>query len=230
MIGSSAGIVNERIHDTPIAVLDFETTGMRAGPDRVVEVSVVRVEPGGRIRLALDSLVNPQRRVGATWVHGITDADVAGAPTFRDLAGDLVRALAGCVVAAYNVYFDLSFLAYELESVGVRQLPPHLCLMYLRPTLGLGRRCSLGDACAEHAIRLDRAHATYHDTMASAELMALYLREIRSRGLSTFGELARLHKYKFFDSFARPLLTPSLAAHLRPCGRMKSRAAGEAGR
>ena len=39
-------ILNQLIDELPIAVIDFETTGLYAGPDRVVEAAVVRIEPG----------------------------------------------------------------------------------------------------------------------------------------------------------------------------------------
>jgi DNA polymerase-3 subunit epsilon len=62
-----AGLLDREIAATPIAVVDFETTGLYAGEDRVVEVAVVRIEPGGRPEVVLDTLVHPRRRVGATW-------------------------------------------------------------------------------------------------------------------------------------------------------------------
>lgn len=43
---ASAGITQNRLDQTPIAILDFETTGLTPGHDRVVEASVVRMEPG----------------------------------------------------------------------------------------------------------------------------------------------------------------------------------------
>ncbi|MFM7923727.1 MAG: exonuclease domain-containing protein [Planctomycetaceae bacterium] len=110
--GGDVGILGRVIAETPVAVLDFETTGLTPGGDRVVEVSVVRVDPGGGPpRLVLDSLVNPGRPMGATEVHGIRDADVRSAPRFHEISDELVRATAGCVVAAYNAYFDMRFLS-----------------------------------------------------------------------------------------------------------------------
>ena len=55
----SCGIVDELVQRTPVAVVDFETTGLTAGPDRVIEVSIVRVEPGREPRVVLDTLVRP---------------------------------------------------------------------------------------------------------------------------------------------------------------------------
>ena len=76
------GISHRSLRETPIAIIDFETTGLTAGADRVVEVAIARVDVGGEPRIILDTLVNPLRRVAATEIHGITDADVADAPRF----------------------------------------------------------------------------------------------------------------------------------------------------
>jgi DNA polymerase-3 subunit epsilon len=197
------GLLHRAISDLPVAVLDFETTGMMPGPDRVVEISVVRVEPGRGPELVLDTLVNPNRRMGCTWVHGITDRDVADAPRFEQVAGRLLGALAGCVVAAYNVAFDLRFLDFELGRCGVRHAFPHVCLMYLRPLLGLGRHCGLGAACRIHGIVNARDHAAAGDALAAAGLWTVYRDAMAGRGVRTFADLAALKAYKFVQSFAR---------------------------
>ena len=110
-----AGILDSRIDETPIAIIDFETTGLTPGYDRVLEISVVRKDPGQAPRLVFDTLVNPRRRVSATEIHGITDQDVAGAPYFEDVVGDFLHAISDCVIAAYNVYFDIKFFTYEFS-------------------------------------------------------------------------------------------------------------------
>src|SRR5207245_596356 len=74
----------QSVLDTPvsrsaIAVVDIETTGLHPGADRLIEISVVRVEPGAAPFITLDTLVNPGRKVAATEIHGITDADVSDA-------------------------------------------------------------------------------------------------------------------------------------------------------
>lgn len=205
---TAGGIWDRSIGDMPVAVLDFETTGMWAGPDRVVEVAIVRVDPGQTPRLVIDTLVHPDRPVGATYVHGITDADVADAPRFRDIAGHILDAIEGCAVAAYNVGFDIPFLRAELQRIGVRLLPPQLCLMYLRPLLGLGRVCKLGEACRRHGVRLERAHAASDDTLAAAQLWVKYRHAMAERHLRTFRDLANLRSYKFVQSFGYDLPTP----------------------
>jgi DNA polymerase-3 subunit epsilon len=197
----TTGISARRIADTPIAIIDFETTGLTPGYDRVVEASVVRVDPGEHPCVVFDTLVNPARPMAATEIHGITDADVATAPRFQDIAGEVLAATKGCVIAAYNVYFDIKFLKFELSNAGVTHEPPHLCLMYLRPMLGLGGRCKLEEACRLHGIEYEASHVAAHDALAAGHLFGDYLNEIRRREVMTFDDLAALKSYKFNDSF-----------------------------
>ena len=214
------GIWDHAIADTPVAVIDFETTGLSAGLDRVVEATVVRVEPGQPPEIAFDSLVRPGRNVGATHIHGITDADVADAPTFAEVAGQFVRAIAGCVVAAYNVSFDLGFLQHELSLVGIQRMPPQLCLMYMRPLLNLGRVVNLGEACRQHRVPMNRAHSAAGDALASAQLWQRYHEAIQRRRLATFRDLANLKYYRFTTSFKYDPLNAHEHLH---CAAVKSR-------
>jgi DNA polymerase-3 subunit epsilon len=220
---SRKGLMNSAIAETPIAILDLETTGLNAGVDRVVEASVVRIEPGQKPELVLDTLVNPERRMAATDIHGITDEDVADAPRFEEIAGNLVRGLYDCVIAAYNVYFDIGFLEYELGKAGLRYSPPYLCLMYMRPMIGLGNRCSLDDACRFHCIEYSKKHRASADALAGARLWNLYLEAIKERRIRTYKELATLKSYKFIQSFERDPLVPPAADNLKSTKRFKSR-------
>jgi DNA polymerase III epsilon subunit-like protein len=210
------------INETPIAVVDIETTGLQAGGDKIVEVAVVRLEPNGEPEVVLDTLVNPMRPVAATEIHGITDQDVADAPTFAEVAGALVTSMRSAIMASYNVYFDARFLAAELRQSGVRSLPPHLCLMYMRPLLDLGAKCTLDDACRAHGIHHGVAHRAAEDALASARLWPIYAKVFSTRGLRTFGDLTRVRSYKFMQSFGLPLVDTD-GASVRQTGRLRPR-------
>lgn len=217
------GIAERMIANTTLAVVDLETTGLYPDGDRVVEVAVVRMEPGRSPELVLDTLINPQRRVSGTEIHGITDADVHDAPRFEDVAGNILEALAGCVFASYNVYFDSKFLQGELLRVGVPTFPPHLCLMYMRPMLGLGSRCTLGDACKAHGVKQAIAHHAGADALAAAFLWMEYLNALQKKGVRSFGDLAKLKSYKFIESFSTDPLS-NLSFDLRKATKLKPRA------
>lgn len=193
------------IGSVPLCIVDLETTGLSAGYDRIVEVSVVRLEPDGDARVVLDSLVDPQRRVTGTEIHGITDGHVKGAPTFDQLTPELLEALDGAVLTSYNIYYDLRFLKEELGRTGYQLEVPHICAMYLRPLLGIGSRCALRLACEEHGIEHLGGHSAAGDAVAATELMQHYLEVMNRMALGSFGELRRRGKrYKFLESFDLP--------------------------
>lgn len=198
----SSGILDRVIAETPIAVVDVETTGLSAGTDRILEIGVVRIEPGEEPELVLDTLVDPGRRVSATEIHGITDPDVKGAPRFHDLAPHFLSTISDCVFAAYNVYFDARFLQAELSEAGFRDFPPYLCLMYMRPMLQIGPRCTLGDACRQHRLEAGDQHVAADDALVSAQLWPRYTERMAELGVRTFRDLSRLRKYKFVSSFS----------------------------
>lgn len=220
---SPAGVSDRLITETPLAVIDIETTGLYPGGDRVVECAIVRLDPGSSPQLVFDSLINPRRHVSATEIHGITDADVTDAPVFEDIAGNVVGALAGCVLAAYNVYFDVKFMQHELSQVQVTELPPHLCLMYLRPMLGLGNRCSLDDACRTHEIKRSVTHQAAADALSGVCLWQIYSETFYRRGIKKFGDIANLRAYKFVDSFVAEPFRISMTTALHSSTQLKSR-------
>ena len=222
-MAASCGILNEPVHRTPIAVLDFETTGLNAGADRVIELSVVRIEPGGEPQVVLDTLICPNRPVAATDIHGITDDDVADAPTFTDIADDVLRAISGCVIGAYNVYFDIRFLRYELHAAGLDLHSPYVCLMYMRPLLELGGRCSLDDACRELGVQHSATHQAASDALAAARLWPVYLDQMRRLDVRSFGDLAERRSYKFFESFGDLPLEVAATQSLTTGARLKPR-------
>ena len=94
-----------------VAFVDLETTGTSAGADRVTEVGIVRVDDGARVS-EWSSLVDPQRSIpnGVQAMTGITNAMVAGAPTFGQIANEIAERLAGCIFVAHNARFDYGFL------------------------------------------------------------------------------------------------------------------------
>lgn len=209
-----------KIDEAPVTILDFETTGLspKLGA-RVVEVAAVRVEPRGTPELLVDTLVDPEGPVWASEIHGIYDDDVVGAPRFADLGGDLAYVLREGPVAAFNASFDIGFLNEEYSRFARSRFsePPYICLMYLRPLLGLGKRCSLSVACDELGIGAP-SHRAADDALAAAHLWIAYRDAAKRAGVQTFEQLRAAGKYKFLSSFDnRPFSEPYEGFGTRPC-------------
>lgn len=158
---------------TCIAVIDVETTGLNPyRHDRIVELAAVVVRPDGTVLRTFETLVNPERDMGPTHLHGLSTSDVLVAPRFGEIAGTLLEALEGCTaMAGHNIQFDHSFLAVEFDRLGY-PFPdgPILCTMRLA---GGG---SLTSACSDYGIAFEGvAHTALHDARATAQLLTALL-------------------------------------------------------
>ena len=105
----------------PLVCVDLEATGVWPGHDHIVQIATASIFPDGRVS-TWSSLVNPGQPMppAALAIHGITDAMVASAPTFAQLAPTVGALLSGCDLTGYNVErFDRRLLAAEFRRAGV---------------------------------------------------------------------------------------------------------------
>lgn len=105
----------------PLAFIDVETTGTNILSDRIVEISVLKISPGGKEEW-FSTRVNPGIPIppAATAIHGITDEDIADAPEFSGIAKNMAGFLEGCDLAGYNANrFDIPLLAEEFLRVNI---------------------------------------------------------------------------------------------------------------
>ena len=105
----------------PIAFFDLETTGISVGSDRIVEISILKVNPDGSKDIKTKR-INPTIPIPpqSTAIHGISDLDVKDAPTFKAVAHELNQFLHGCDLGGYNSNkFDIPLLVEEFLRVDV---------------------------------------------------------------------------------------------------------------
>lgn len=161
------------------ATLDFETTGLSSTLDRVIEVAVVRTDSDGNVLREFSSLVNPNRDVGRTDIHGITAGMLSGAPSFGEILGGLLEMLDGAVLVAHNAAFDTKFLLSELGRCGIADVDVEsLCtlkLMYAGYPRGPRR---LVDCCEFFGIDVGNAHSALDDARMASRLLHAVLSEV----------------------------------------------------
>ena len=169
------------VRHTEFTVADVETTGLfPGGSDRIVEIAAIRINHIGRVLGEFVSLVNPKRDVGATHIHGISARDVVHAPTFDEIAGDVLSILSESVFVAHNASFDKRFVCAEITRTGCEIFDfPHLC------TMQLARRADpyipsrkLQELCKYFSIKHDRAHSAHADALATANLFTTSISRI----------------------------------------------------
>lgn len=165
----------QKLHDTPLAFLDTETTGASAEFGHgVIELGIVRVEQGKTVA-EYQQLIDPQRRVspGVTALTGISQAMVDGQPTFADQLPAALELLKGAVVLGHNVRFDLSFLRKEFRRCG-KQITEVLGEVPVMDTVRIARRRfgRGGNGLQMLAPRLGICPSVAHRALADAQTTA----------------------------------------------------------
>ncbi|MFC8453024.1 exonuclease domain-containing protein [Kitasatospora sp. NPDC057223] len=155
------------------AVVDVEATGRSPWRHRVVEVAVVLLDDRLRTEAEFATLLDPLGPVGPTHVHRITQADVAGAPRFREVAPQLLDLLAGRVLVGHHVTCDRAFLDREFARIGVAwPAVPMLCTMRLARAHLPGAGGFGLTACVDAAgLGWYPAHTALGDARATADLL-----------------------------------------------------------
>ena len=159
--------------EQPYVVVDVETTGGRGEHHRVTEIGAVRVV-GGEIVDRFQTLLQPDRRIPAsiTRLTGISDAMVADAPRFADIASSFAEFLDGAIFVAHNVEFDYGFISREFRRLGTPFRMPKLCTCATMRRLFPGHASySLKALCADFDIALGQHHRALCDAEAAAGLL-----------------------------------------------------------
>lgn len=169
------GLVSEIPMNTTLnfAFVDLETTGFspRKG-DRIVEIAIVTTDWQGNILDRFESLVNPLREVTGTEIHQLTAEMLSHAPTFSEIAEDLLFYLKDKIIIGHNLSFDLGFLETELRRTFEKQfLLQGMCTLQLSkalfPSLPIRRLEAL---CEFLDVDLSHAHSAFGDCEATVSL------------------------------------------------------------
>lgn len=188
--------------DEPYVCIDVETDGMNYTHGHVIEVAAIRVEHGQIVR-EFTTLINPGGSIPyfITNLTGITTHDVQDAPSFGDIANELLDILADATFVAHNVRFDYSFLKQEFRRVGIDFEPKQLC------TVKLSRRLypeqtshKLASLIERHGFSYHARHRAYDD----AHILWQFLSHVQQQF-----PLSVLH-----EAISHQIKRPSLPKHL----------------
>lgn len=177
-------MLDRPISEIPLVFLDTETTGLNPHfGDRVVEIALARFR-GDVMEDSFDTLVDPQRSIPTvvTRIHGITDADVRGKPTFAQIAREVREQLREAVLVAHNAPFDLGFLVNEFRLA--RQDPPDNLVLdtlsFLRGHFKFPSN-SLPRVADYLGIEKRTAHRALADVLTTRQVFAFVVDELGAR-------------------------------------------------
>lgn len=165
--------------DQPMVFVDIETNGQMGKEGRIIEIAALRVE-NGEITDTFSSLVNPGSSI-PVWIEkltGISNADVADAPYFDEIASDLQRILEGAIFVAHNVRFDYSFVKSHFKALGHDYRPRLYCTVRMSRALYPEHKGhSLEKITKRHGIVTENRHRALDDARATLAFTKIALQE-----------------------------------------------------
>ncbi|MDC0255618.1 3'-5' exonuclease [Bacteriovoracales bacterium] len=162
-------------------ILDFETTGLSADYDRVIEVGVVKIK-NDKIIDTFQEFVNPGRRIAGVITHltGITNDMVRGADRASKVMPKLKSFVGDELVVAHNASFDSRFYTAEMNRAGIYPKNEFLC------SLLLARRIyqdldshKLGVLCHYLGVRNKASHRALGDAEATHKVFKAICEKIK---------------------------------------------------
>ena len=163
------------------AVVDLEATSASTAA-QIIQVGIVIVDQG-QIVQTYQTDVNPHEALSKHIIDltGITDRQLAKAPDFSQVAGDIFALIKDCIFVAHNVKFDANLLAEQLFLEGYELKTPRVDTVELSqvffPTL---ERYRLSDLAWHLQLDLKRAHTAIADAYATAQLLISLQEKIAS--------------------------------------------------
>lgn len=212
-------------------ILDTETTGLSArNGDRLVEIGLVEVIDRQITGRKFHTYINPKRSMPpeAQAVHGLSEEFLKDKPTFKEVAKDFLKFVEGADVVIHNAPFDVGFLNFQLEELGLGKLEDRVLritdTLAIAKTVWQGKKNSLDALCDR--LGIDRSGRVLHGALLDAEILAdVYITMGRGQnslllsGGADAGQLKQKNATGELTDFSKlnlPVIKPSeeeLAAH-----------------
>lgn len=183
----------------PLAFFDLETTGLNVGSDRIIEISILRINTNDS-RDSKTLRINPQIPIAveATAVHGIKDEDVKDKPTFKEVAPSILKFIENCDFAGYNSNnFDIPLLTEEFLRAGVDFEPKSRRFIDVQNIFHKKEQRTLSAAYKFYCNKeIEKAHSAEADILATYEVLEAQLDKYKDlqHDVSWLAEYSQKHK------------------------------------
>ena len=209
----------------PIIFFDLETTGVDAAKDRIVEISMVKIDVNGEKQIKTRR-INPEMPIPAeaTAVHGITDDDVKDEPTFKQIAKSLAKFIEGCDFGGFNSNrFDLPVLVEEFMRAEVDVNFSNRKFVDVQSIFHKKEQRTLVAAYKFYCNKdLENAHSAEADTLATYEVLEAQIERYGDIG-STVEELAVFSSFGSNVDFAGRIALNDKGEEIFTFGKYKGR-------
>ena len=191
----------------PLCVFDLETTGLQITKDRIVQIAIIKILPDGS-KKDLNLVVNPEMSIPQEVIdiHGITNERALQAPTFKQLAPEIITFIGDSDLAGFNSNkFDIPVLAEEFLRVDAKFDLSQRAFIDVQNIFHKMEQRTLVAAYKFYCGKtLENAHDAMYDTIATWEVLEKQIEKYElNTNVKALADLSRAGNHKILDMAGR---------------------------
>ncbi len=184
--------------DTEYCVLDIETTGLSFRTEKITELGAV-IYKNGEIIDEFECFVNPEKPISAEVVEvtHITDEMVKDAETIETILPKFLEFIGDRVIVAHNADFDVGFIKYNAEKLGIKIENTYIDTLRLAKDLFPDyKKYKLGIIAEKLGIKVDVAHRALDDVITLVKVFKVIQDMLKEKGAKTVNDIDKLEEGK----------------------------------
>ncbi len=177
--------------DTEYCVLDIETTGIPYRSEMITELGAIKIK-NGEIIDEFECFVNPEKPIPyeVVQVTHITDDMVKSAKTIKDVLPEFIKFCGDNVLVAHNANFDIGFLRYQANKLGLKFDNTYIDTLSLAKDLFPEfTKYKLGIIAANLRIKVDVAHRALDDVKTLVKVFEVMLEKLKEQGVKKLNDI-----------------------------------------
>ncbi len=184
-----------RMDSGEFVVMDFETTGLNALSDEIIEIGAVKLKDS-KIVGEYHSMVKPKGKVSrkSFEITGITPEELEEAPEIEKVLPEFLEFVDGSIIVAHNADFDYRFLRETSKRADVSLDLPYIDTLQFSKALLTLSGYGLERVVKALNVGTFNHHRALDDTKVTAEVFLKLVEMAAAKGISTLEKLNNLTK------------------------------------
>lgn len=192
----SVSFPKEQNIDTEYCILDIETTGLSFRTEKITELGAV-IYKNGEIIDEFECFVNPEKPIPQEVVNvtNITDEMVKDAETIEEILPKFLKFIGDRIIVAHNADFDVGFLKYNAEKIGIKFENTYIDTLRLAKDLFPDyKKYKLGIIADNLGIKVDVAHRALDDVITLKKVFKVMQDMLIEKGAKTVNDIDRIEE------------------------------------
>lgn len=184
--------------DTEYCVLDIETTGLSFRTEKITELGAV-IYKNGEVVKEFECFVNPEKPIPdeVVEVTHITDDMVKDAQTIEEVLPKFLEFIGDRVIVAHNADFDVGFIKYNAEKIGMKLENTYIDTLRLAKDLFPDyKKYKLGIIAQKLGINVDVAHRALDDVITLVKVFKVMIDMLKQNKVKTVDDIDKLGEGK----------------------------------